>query len=123
MFQYHAYLVRTAFCRLIVFNFIPLLHAAAYSNITNTIDREYESAVPRNAGEYILPPHPKINLTIAKPIEIPISFNLYQNYPNPFNPTTTIEFDLPKDCQVEITTYNIMGHNEVTLKYSKFVSN
>ncbi|MCM2271728.1 MAG: T9SS type A sorting domain-containing protein [candidate division Zixibacteria bacterium] len=34
---------------------------------------------------------------------------LRQNYPNPFNPTTTIEFTLPRNEQVKIDIYNIIG--------------
>jgi hypothetical protein len=50
---------------------------------------------------------------ILKPI--PTEFVLRQNYPNPFNPETTIEYQLAKDCQVEITVYNINGQEVVNL--------
>lgn len=40
---------------------------------------------------------------------IPKEFALYQNYPNPFNPTTTIQYDLPKDSYVTIDIYDILG--------------
>ena len=36
-------------------------------------------------------------------------FLLYQNYPNPFNAGTEIRFQLPKNADVELTIYNILG--------------
>jgi hypothetical protein len=44
---------------------------------------------------------------------MPMEFGLSQNYPNPFNPSTTIEFQLPSDSDVEIKLYDILG-NEVS---------
>jgi glycosidase len=40
---------------------------------------------------------------------LPTKLQLHQNYPNPFNPSTTIQFDLPKQGQVRIHIYNILG--------------
>src|SRR3990172_1448953 len=40
---------------------------------------------------------------------IPTEYILTQNYPNPFNPATKINFSLPKDSDVELTVYNILG--------------
>jgi len=47
--------------------------------------------------------------------EIPNQFKLYQNYPNPFNPTTAIKFDLPKDANVSIKVYDMLGNEVVKL--------
>jgi hypothetical protein len=46
---------------------------------------------------------------------IPASFSLYQNFPNPFNPVTTIKFDLPKDVNVTIKIYDLLGREVTTL--------
>ncbi|HMQ79922.1 MAG TPA: T9SS type A sorting domain-containing protein [Ignavibacteria bacterium] len=39
----------------------------------------------------------------------PSDFNLIQNFPNPFNPVTNIKFDIPKDVNVSIKIYDILG--------------
>ena len=43
---------------------------------------------------------------------IPEIFTLHQNFPNPFNPITTLSYDLPKDSDVILTIFDMLG-NEV----------
>lgn len=52
---------------------------------------------------------------IEKEDETPNSFLLIQNYPNPFNPSTTISFSLPKDQNVSLIVYNVLGNQIQTL--------
>ena len=46
------------------------------------------------------------------------SFALKQNYPNPFNPTTTIEYEIPKAGDVEVTIFDIQGRKVRELEKS-----
>ena len=46
---------------------------------------------------------------------LPISYDLYQNYPNPFNPSTTIKFSVPKESNVNLSIYNVLGELVSTL--------
>ena len=43
------------------------------------------------------------------------SYALEQNYPNPFNPSTTINYQLPKDGLVTMKVYDILGKEVATL--------
>jgi hypothetical protein len=45
----------------------------------------------------------------------PNTYKLYQNHPNPFNPCTTIDFDLPKACEVNLKIFNVLGEEVATL--------
>ena len=47
--------------------------------------------------------------------EIPKEFKLIQNYPNPFNPITKIRFDLPKNANVKLTIYDMLGREIETI--------
>jgi outer membrane protein assembly factor BamB len=48
-------------------------------------------------------------------IGLPNTYSLNQNYPNPFNPITIIRYSLPKDENVKLSIYNILGEEIITL--------
>ena len=53
--------------------------------------------------------------TILKITPIPNRFALGQNYPNPFNPSTSIQFELPKEAYTQITIYDLLGREMIQL--------
>jgi len=62
-----------------------------------------------------------LNVTsVEDEVQAPESFSLGQNYPNPFNPTTIIEYELPRDSQVVLQIYNLLGQGiRILLNNSK----
>ena len=46
---------------------------------------------------------------------IPEKFALRQNYPNPFNASTIIRYEMPEDCDVVLTIFNLQGQKVRTL--------
>ena len=52
--------------------------------------------------------------------ELPTNYELMPNYPNPFNPQTAIGFALPTSTQVELTIYNVLGQQVVTLVHDEY---
>ena len=51
--------------------------------------------------------------------QIPLTFNLFQNYPNPFNSSTCISYQIPQDCQVRLSVFNLLGQ-EVDVLVNEF---
>ena len=45
----------------------------------------------------------------------PQEFFIKNAYPNPFNPITSIRYNLPNNCSVNITIYDMMGRIVKTL--------
>ncbi len=46
---------------------------------------------------------------IEQQVSPPIAFRLNQNFPNPFNPTTLISFRIPKEENVTLVVYDLLG--------------
>lgn len=46
---------------------------------------------------------------------IPVEYSLQQNFPNPFNPSTTIQYALKESGKVDLTVYNMLGQQVLTL--------
>lgn len=53
-------------------------------------------------------------------IQSSLLFPQLSNYPNPFNPTTTIEFSIQNDSNIEISIYNNKGQKIKTIAQNDF---
>jgi hypothetical protein len=51
---------------------------------------------------------------------VPGQFALFQNYPNPFNSSTIIPFQLPRECDVRITVYDLLGREVLRIADRRF---
>ncbi len=69
--------------------------------------------VLEGTGEITVPSEQKFVLNRI-PV-IPETFTLHQNFPNPFNPITTLSYDLPKDSDVRLAIFDMLGNEVATL--------
>ena len=56
-----------------------------------------------------------VQVSSNQTLEYPFIFKLNNCYPNPFNPLTTLRYDLPENCLVSITIYDMLGRQVKTL--------
>jgi len=54
--------------------------------------------------------------------DLPKTYSLSPVYPNPFNPVTTLRFDLDYTSKVNVTVYNILGNEIITLQNGELVA-
>lgn len=54
-----------------------------------------------------------LTIDTTVPVEVDLNpvaeFHLNQNYPNPFNPSTRISFTIPKEGNIKLSVFNILG--------------
>jgi hypothetical protein len=55
-------------------------------------------------------------------LKTPKEYNLGNNYPNPFNPTTRINYSLPKNSNIKLIIYDLLGNKVKTLLDDKYHS-
>ncbi len=71
--------------------------------------------VDMDGTEHFSEPVQPTGVTSVKDKQLPKEFALKQNFPNPFNPSTQIEFALPKQSNVQIDVFNLLGQKIATL--------
>lgn len=94
-----------------------LQNTTAFPNVNPSITWNFDGIVSTLlTGEFFqnitIPENHTYNLTLgfnSQNSTILDEYKLFQNYPNPFNPTTKITFNLPKEGNVNLTIYNLLG--------------
>jgi hypothetical protein len=89
----------------------------AENTVTFTFDVKRTAKI--NSGEeikfHIQNNEVEYDKTITVKISAPVQYTLYQNYPNPFNPATKIEYDMPKENNVTLIVYDLLGRKVIDL--------
>ena len=47
--------------------------------------------------------------TLENVMVIPTAFHLRKPYPNPFNPLAIISYEIPLDCDIKLSIYDVKG--------------
>ena len=64
------------------------------------------------SGFWSLPINLITNVEEIPSVVVPREFRLDQNFPNPFNPSTTIQFAVPKNADVTVKLFDLLGREQ-----------
>ncbi|MEJ2617718.1 MAG: T9SS type A sorting domain-containing protein, partial [Ignavibacteriaceae bacterium] len=103
-------------------DYIKYLYSTSHLTLGEAVNSVLNNSSYSQRNEYNIFGDPSIKLKyditagVNPPISlIPKQYKLEHNYPNPFNPSTTIGFNLPKDDNVQLKIYDVLGNLISTL--------
>ena len=89
---------------------------------SQTQNKELRVVTDLDNYQYGVAPLTTGSIVVVNEESVPTSFTLGQNYPNPFNPSTTINFTIPSEMQVQLAVYDITGRLVRTLINDQMVN-
>jgi hypothetical protein len=103
-------------------NFVTTNATGLYEidDTTGALVRTIISGASVFSGQYITKYIPGPVTNIHQSTVDVVDFELRQNYPNPFNPVTKISFNIPKQKQVILKVFDMLGREIKTLVNSTY---
>jgi hypothetical protein len=89
---------------------VRITHTTNLDSVKTALMKGYETVNP--SGVLAKASMQQINMD---ELVTPTSYALEQNFPNPFNPSTTINYQIPKDGRVTIKVFDTIGREISTL--------
>jgi hypothetical protein len=86
-----------------------LLHVDSNTRVDALVDSIRTFRASRRVTKFKLIVGPGSFVESALEETIPAEFALSQNYPNPFNPETAFDLDVPRESDVKLIVYSMLG--------------
>ncbi|MBN8584599.1 MAG: T9SS type A sorting domain-containing protein [Ignavibacteria bacterium] len=95
-----------------------ILFAGTFDYFSNWSSHRYDLYAVRTDSNLNTSAFPPIGIA-GNNQNLPEKFALNQNFPNPFNPTTTIKYEIPKDAEITIKVYDLLGREVFSINEYK----
>jgi hypothetical protein len=94
------------------------LYNSVPSNIRQTPEYEFQTVSGRMIFKLLIGKKSFIANEVQK--SVPSEFQLKQNYPNPFNPSTSIEFSVAREAEIELEIVSVLGQRVAVLAGGRY---
>jgi len=95
-----------------------ILFAGTFDYYTSWSGHRYDLYAVRTDSNLNTSAFPPIGIA-GNNQNLPKEYALNQNFPNPFNPTTSIRYEIPKNAEVTIKVYDLLGKEVFSLNEYK----